>query len=70
MAEPVNRAALPQALARLADEYPQVWEAYNHLGDAAAEAGPLDERSQRLIKLAIAIGSQRQGPSTPTRGAR
>lgn len=61
MAEPVNRTELPDALARFAGQYPRVWEAYNHLGNAAAEAGPLDEKSQRLIKLAIAIGSQRQG---------
>jgi alkylhydroperoxidase/carboxymuconolactone decarboxylase family protein YurZ len=44
-----------------AAEYPQVWEAYNRLGKASAGAGPLDEKTQRLLKLGIAIGSQRQG---------
>jgi alkylhydroperoxidase/carboxymuconolactone decarboxylase family protein YurZ len=61
MAEPVNRTELPDVVAQFADQYPQVWDAYNQLGNAAAEAGPLDEQTQRLIKLAIAIGSQRQG---------
>jgi alkylhydroperoxidase/carboxymuconolactone decarboxylase family protein YurZ len=61
MAEPVNTADLPDVLTEFAGEYPQVWAAYNRLGNAAAEAGPLDEKTQRLAKLAIAIGSQRQG---------
>ncbi|MCS6817059.1 MAG: carboxymuconolactone decarboxylase family protein [Acidobacteriota bacterium] len=52
---------LPQALREFAQKYPQVWEAYNQLGKAAAEAGPLDERTQRLVKLALAIGAGRQG---------
>jgi alkylhydroperoxidase/carboxymuconolactone decarboxylase family protein YurZ len=61
MADPVNKGELPEVLAQFADQYPDVWDAYNQLGSAAAAAGPLDEKSQRLIKLAIAIGSQRQG---------
>jgi AhpD family alkylhydroperoxidase len=61
MAEPVDTAELPDVLAEFAAEYPQVWAAYNRLGNATAEAGPLDEKTQRLVKLAIAVGSQRQG---------
>jgi alkylhydroperoxidase/carboxymuconolactone decarboxylase family protein YurZ len=61
MPEPVNLTELPDVLAEFAGEYPQVWAAYNRLGNAAAEAGPLDEKSQRLVKLGIAIGAQRQG---------
>lgn len=56
-----NLTELPDVLAEFAGEYPEVWSAYNRLGNAIAEAGPLDERTQRLIKLAIAIGAQRQG---------
>src|SRR5713226_9074162 len=52
---------LPDVLAEFAGEYPQVWAAYNRLGNAAAEAGPLDEKTQRLVKLAVAIGGRRQG---------
>jgi alkylhydroperoxidase/carboxymuconolactone decarboxylase family protein YurZ len=52
---------LPDVVAEFAGEYPLVWSAYNRLGNASAEAGPLDEKSQRLVKLAIAIGAQRQG---------
>jgi alkylhydroperoxidase/carboxymuconolactone decarboxylase family protein YurZ len=48
-------------LKEFAAEYPQVWEAYNRLGEATAGAGPLEEKTQRLLKLALAIGAQRQG---------
>ncbi len=52
---------LPDVLREFAAKYPQVWEAYNRLGEATAQAGPLDERTQRLVKLAIAIGAGREG---------
>jgi len=38
-----------------------VWNAYASLGQAAAEAGPLDNRTRRLIKLALAIGARSEG---------
>ncbi len=52
---------LPDVLREFAAKYPQVWEAYNRLGEATTQAGPLDERTQRLVKLAIAIGAGREG---------
>ena len=61
MEKPAGTGELPPVLEEFAAEYPQVWEAYNRLGEATASAGPLDEKTQRLLKLAIAIGSQRQG---------
>lgn len=45
-------------IARMA---PDVWKAYDSLGKAVAEAGPLDDRSRRLIKLALAIGARSEG---------
>jgi alkylhydroperoxidase/carboxymuconolactone decarboxylase family protein YurZ len=61
MAEQPNPNDLPDVLAEFAGEYPEVWAAYNRLGNASAAAGPLDEKTQRLVKLAIAIGGRRQG---------
>ena len=52
---------LPEVLAEFTGQYPQVWAAYNRLGSTTAAAGPLDEKAQRLVKLALAIGAQRQG---------
>jgi len=52
---------LPAGAGRLADRHPKVWAAYEHLGQAAAEAGPLDAKTRRLIKLALAIGCSSEG---------
>lgn len=52
---------LPPLVQQLADQYPEVWRAYNRLGEATAEAGPLDAKTQRLVKLALAIGGGREG---------
>jgi alkylhydroperoxidase/carboxymuconolactone decarboxylase family protein YurZ len=56
-----SRPEPPEVVREFAADYPRIWEAYNRLGEATAEAGPLDERTQRLAKLALAIGAQRQG---------
>jgi alkylhydroperoxidase/carboxymuconolactone decarboxylase family protein YurZ len=53
--------SLPEIVQRFAREYPDVWSAYNQLGEAAAKAGPLDASTERLVKLALAIGGRREG---------
>jgi alkylhydroperoxidase/carboxymuconolactone decarboxylase family protein YurZ len=52
---------LPPFLQDVAKRYPGVWDAYNRLGEAAGEAGPLDDATERLVKLAIAIGGGLEG---------
>lgn len=52
---------LPSGAKRLADRHEKVWTAYAQLGEAVAQAGPLDERTRRLIKLALAIGGGSEG---------
>jgi alkylhydroperoxidase/carboxymuconolactone decarboxylase family protein YurZ len=52
---------LPPLVQDVAARHPQVWDAFNRLGDCVAKAGPLDERTQRLVKLAIAVGGGLQG---------
>jgi 4-carboxymuconolactone decarboxylase len=61
MTDRSNTDDLPDVLAEFAGEYPQVWAAYNRLGNAIAEAGPLEQKIQRLVKLAIAICGRREG---------
>ncbi len=46
---------------RLANDYPEVWAHYAALGKAAAEAGDLDARTRRLLKLALAMGAGSEG---------
>ena len=40
---------------------PTCGNAYSRLGEATENAGPLDDRTIRLVKLALAIGAGRQG---------
>lgn len=52
---------LSGAAGDLADDCPEVWAAYQRLGEACAEAGPLDPATIRLVKLALAIGAASEG---------
>jgi alkylhydroperoxidase/carboxymuconolactone decarboxylase family protein YurZ len=53
--------SLPRVVQEIAQAYPEVWAAYNRLGDAVSTAGPFDARTERLVKLAVAIGAGREG---------
>jgi len=50
----------PRAFDEFSGVFPKLREAWDILGDASSD-GPLDERTQRLIKLGIAIGAMREG---------
>ena len=52
---------LPAAAGSIAERYPDLWKAYASLGKSCAEAGPLDARSRRLVKLGLAIGAGSEG---------
>src|SRR5881397_3656151 len=52
---------LPKRYLQFQKRYPQVFQAYDALGAATAEAGPLDGKTRALVKLAIAIGGQMEG---------
>lgn len=52
---------LPSGAGRLAARHSKVWSAYEKLGEAVAEAGPLDAKTRRLVKLALAIGCSSEG---------
>ena len=52
---------LPSGAGRLAERHPDVWAAYGDLGAAVADAGPLDAKTRRLVKLALAIGKESEG---------
>jgi alkylhydroperoxidase/carboxymuconolactone decarboxylase family protein YurZ len=51
----------PQPFQDFVAAYPGVASAYEALATAAHEAGPLDERTRRLVKLAIAVGGRLEG---------
>ena len=47
---------LPGSAGQVAREKPELWRAFQALGRATGEAGPLSGREQRVGKLALAIG--------------
>jgi len=52
---------LPDIIETIRAEHPEVWEAYTHLEEKAAAAGPLDKKTLRLVKLALALGAREEG---------
>jgi 4-carboxymuconolactone decarboxylase len=58
MAEKAPRP--PKAYQSFIKRYPKLGEAWERIRDAEQQ-GPLDERTIRLIKLAVAIGAMREG---------
>jgi 4-carboxymuconolactone decarboxylase len=52
---------LPEAFQKFSREHPKVHQAYEALAAAAHESGPLDERTRRLVKLAISVGARLEG---------
>lgn len=54
-------AELPQPFKRFRDQNPAVVTAYEALGEACAQAGPLDPKTRELVKLALAIGARLEG---------
>ena len=53
-------AAPPKAYSAFITRFPKLAEAWQLLRQAG-ESGPLDQRSVHLVKLAVAIGSMREG---------
>lgn len=52
---------LPDVYQQFGKRYPGVKGAFDALGAAEHEAGPLGEKERRLVKLGIAVGAQSEG---------
>lgn len=52
---------LPSGVRHFREGHAEVWKAFEQLGDACHAAGPLDDRTRRLVKLALAIGAGLEG---------
>jgi alkylhydroperoxidase/carboxymuconolactone decarboxylase family protein YurZ len=50
----------PKMFKTFVSRYPKLGEAWENIAEAGKE-GPLDERTARLIKLAVSIGALREG---------
>jgi AhpD family alkylhydroperoxidase len=51
-------AKLPGPYERFQKEHGSVWRAYDALGAAASEEGPLERKTRELIRLGMAAGSR------------
>lgn len=51
----------PKSFKTFKDHHPKVFEAYEALGKTCWSAGPLDEKTARLVKLGIAAGAGLDG---------
>src|ERR1044072_4591587 len=52
---------LPKHFTDFVEAYPDVGKAYGDLGKAVAGAGPLDKKTQLLIKVGISIAAGLEG---------
>ncbi len=56
-----QRDYLPRVYRDFRADNPGIAKAYDALGDACRQAGPLGDRDQRLVKLGIAVGLSSEG---------
>jgi alkylhydroperoxidase/carboxymuconolactone decarboxylase family protein YurZ len=59
--EEVRVAKIPGWYTQNRRRYPEVLAAYEKLGAACREAGPLDGKQAALVKLGIAVGARLEG---------
>ena len=52
---------LPPPVDELQKVQEPVWKAFQELAERCHDAGPLDEKTRRLVKLALAIGAGLEG---------
>lgn len=52
---------LPAIARRVAAKRPELWAAFQKLGEQTSLAGPLSDRERRLVHLALAIGADSRG---------
>jgi alkylhydroperoxidase/carboxymuconolactone decarboxylase family protein YurZ len=52
---------LPPFIDGFKEKHPAVWDAFAKLGDACHHTGPLDEKTRRLVKLALSIALRHEG---------
>jgi alkylhydroperoxidase/carboxymuconolactone decarboxylase family protein YurZ len=49
------------AAEQIRTNYPEIWQAFSNLAQACHDAGPLNEKTRRLVKLGIAVGAGTEG---------
>lgn len=52
---------VPKRYRKFMEEFPAVGKAYEEMGNAVHNSGPLDDKTRALIKLAISTGARLEG---------
>jgi 4-carboxymuconolactone decarboxylase len=52
---------LPKPYLEFRDQFPELAQAYDSLGEAAHRSGPLDDKTRQLVKLALSVGAGNEG---------
>lgn len=52
---------LPKRFEKFQKDFPEVAKAYESLGNAVHKAGPLNDKTRALIKIAISTGARLEG---------
>ncbi len=60
-AKAAGKHKLPKRYLDFQKQYPDVFKAYDALGNATQAAGPLNPKTRALVKLSMAIGSGMEG---------
>lgn len=51
----------PKRFLKFMEDHPEIGQAYNDLGAALTNAGPLDEKQIALVKVGISTGARMEG---------
>lgn len=54
-------SGIPKRYLKFSEDYQDVIKAYEEMGEAVHKAGPLDDKTRALIKLAISTGARMEG---------
>jgi 4-carboxymuconolactone decarboxylase len=57
----VNYPKPPKAYTKFTKRFPELAQAWELIHEGGEKAGPMDEKTRRLVKLGIAIGSRQTG---------
>lgn len=52
---------LPSFPKQFRTKHPEIWKAFNDLASRCHDGGPLDEKSRRLVKVALCVGAATEG---------
>jgi len=52
---------VPGTFKRFLETYPDVAKAYEQLGKATQDWGPLEKKTRELVKLGVAVGNRHEG---------